>query len=114
MGFSLMGMMGLATAGGTAATTSGLAAGAAVGIDTLAGAGVSAGLGAALARKPTLPPSPVIPQAQQNEQIQNQALEAQKRASIAGGIESTVGTPGGQAGQMLDPANLGQRTLLGQ
>jgi hypothetical protein len=29
-------------------------------------------------------------------------------------MTSTVGTSGGQAGAMLNPTNLGQRTLLGQ
>jgi hypothetical protein len=91
----------------------GFSAGTTALITSIGGAAVSAGLGAALSKRPSLPPSPVIPAEQQNVQVQQTALEAQQRASIAGGMQSTVGTPGGQTGQMLDPSNLGQHTLLG-
>jgi hypothetical protein len=53
---------------------------------------------------------------QQQVDASTEAAEqnAQRRESIAGGIQSTIGTPGGGAGSMLNPANMGGKSLLGQ
>lgn len=66
------------------------------------------------AKKPVMPPSPVMGQQQQDVSTREAEENAQRRQSIAGGMNSTVGTSGGQAGAMLNPANLGNKTLLGQ
>lgn len=77
--------------------------------------GLDAGVqGYEATKRPTIPPSPVIPQAQVDQQAELASQQARQRQSIAGGISSTVGTPGGQAGEALNPANLGGKTLLGQ
>jgi hypothetical protein len=83
--------------------------------DYIAMAGVAATTAtAALQKKPVMPPSPVIPQAQVDQSAQDANQAAQRRQSIAGGISSTVGTTGGQAGAVLNPGNMGSKTLLGQ
>lgn len=105
MGFSIAGGIGLS--GATASAAGGA-------IDAVAAAGLSAGLGAALAKRPALPPSPVQTAEQLGQESQAADLAAQRRQSVAGGLASTVGTSGGQAGALLNPTNLGQRTLLGQ
>lgn len=88
--------------------------------EVAAGAGLlSAGVGAAGAlagrRGVTMPPSPVIPQAAVNQGAQAADENSQQRASIAGGLQSTVGGPGAtQAGFVMDPGNMQRNTLLGQ
>jgi hypothetical protein len=64
-------------------------------------------------KKPLLPPSPLPSVQNQDESTQQAEENAMRRQSIAGGIESTIGTPGGQGG-MMNPGNLGGKTLLGQ
>ena len=105
MGFTIAGGIGLS--GATASAAGGA-------IDAVAAAGLSAGLGAALAKKPAMPPSPVQTAEQLGQESQAADLAAQRRQSIAGGMTSTVGTSGGQAGQMLNPINMQSKTLLGQ
>ena len=64
--------------------------------------------------RPVMPPSPVISQQQQDLSAQQAEQNAMRRQSVAGGMNSTVGTSGGQAGSMLNPSNMGGKTLLGQ
>jgi hypothetical protein len=64
-------------------------------------------------KKPVLPPSPVPSLASQDQSTQSVEEAAMRRQSIAGGIQSTIG-PTGDQGAMMNPANLGQKTLLGQ
>jgi hypothetical protein len=93
------------------------AAATSTGVEVAAGAADVATLyaaGSALSKKPNIPPSPVLPAAQVNEQVQQKENQERQRQAIAGGIQSTVGTPGGQAGQILNPANMANKTLLGQ
>lgn len=65
-------------------------------------------------KRPIMPPSPLQGVQQQDESVQKAEQDAQRRQSIAGGINSTVGTPGGQGGQVLNPGNMSSHTLLGQ
>ena len=65
-------------------------------------------------KRPAMPPNPVMGQQQQDEAEEQAQQNALRRQSIAGGINSTVGTSGGQAGQVLDPANMSGKSLLGQ
>ena len=94
----------LALYGGTIAETAG-AVGSAV--------GVAGQLGAFGRPKALLPPAPLQSQTQQDESAQQVDELARRRQSIAGGITSTLGTAGGSEGAVLNPANLGQKTLLG-
>lgn len=64
--------------------------------------------------QPVIPPSPVIPAAQVDQAQQEAENNAKKRQQLSGGITSTIGTAGGQAGSMLDPGTFGGKTLLGQ
>lgn len=108
MGFSVLYGAGLDVAGASA----GAAAidTAAVGIGTAA---LSAGIGNALSKRPSMPPSPVMPQTSLDQQEASAEQAAQRRQAIAGGLNSTVGTPGGQGGSMLDPSNMSGKSLLG-
>jgi hypothetical protein len=74
----------------------------------------AAGAAKALTTHPRMPPSPVIPESVVNTDVQGAQEAAQRRESIAGGIQSTVGTAGGNAGEQMNPATLGSHTLLGQ
>lgn len=65
-------------------------------------------------KRPIMPPSPVQGAQQQDLSVQNAEADAQRRQSIAGGINSTVGTQGGQEGAMLNPGNMAGHSLLGQ
>jgi hypothetical protein len=86
-----------------------LTAGAAV-----ASTAIAAGTALAGRRGVTLPPSPVIPQAAVNTQAEAADQSSQRRQSIAGGMQSTVGGAGAsQAGYMLSPGNSESHTLLG-
>jgi hypothetical protein len=57
---------------------------------------------------------PPVPNQIGNDQ-QVEATEQQElaRRQAAGGLQSTVGTGGGQAGAMLNPSTLSQKSLLG-
>jgi hypothetical protein len=108
---------GVAAAGATGAYGGALASGAAGSL--LGGAGI--GLGTSFlasrlmgGRRPVIPPSPQMPADQVDQSVQNANEAAMRRESIAGGLQSTIGTPGGGSGQMLNPANMGGKTLLGQ
>ncbi len=99
---------GTAAAIGTVGTVVGAAAGAA-----------STGLAIASAvsgpKRQALPPSPLIPQAQVNEQSAQAGQDAQRRAAAAGGLQSTVGGEGAsQSGYMLSPSGMESKSLLGQ
>jgi hypothetical protein len=78
--------------------------------------GVSAGVGIYQAvagpKKPNLPPSPFNP-GQEDQQVHDAEQAQLKRQQEASGLASTVGTPGGQAGSVLNPTTLTQHTLLG-
>jgi len=75
------------------------------------GIGASSLLGG---KKPIMPPSPVLSQQKQDLSQQQVEENAMRRQSIAGGMNSTVGTIGGQAGSMLNPTTMSGKTLLGQ
>jgi hypothetical protein len=64
-------------------------------------------------KRPVMPPSPLLPQSQQDLSVQDAEANAQRRQSIAGGINSTVGTQGGQGGAAMDQSNSGGKALLG-
>ena len=104
-------VFGAADAAGIGAGTVSAAGTAAEG---LAGIAATSALQGALTKRPVIPPSPVMAQAQIDQSTEQAEQNAQRRQSIAGGINSTIGTSGGQAGQMLNPANMGGKTLLGQ
>ena len=104
MGFSAAGIGSFLAA--NAGTVSAVAAG------TSAAVGVASAAGA-FGRPKVAPPSPVLSQASIDQGQQCAQENALRRQSIAGGLNSTVGT-GGEAGQMLNPANLGSKSLLGQ
>lgn len=59
----------------------------------------------------SIPPSPYQPNVDQG------ALSAEEqerqRLAAAGGLQSTVGTGAGQAGAILNPSTMSQRSLLG-
>ena len=127
MGFSSTGILeGLGSffSGAGASAGAGSVAGAAAG----AGGGITAGevsAGAAVlgagtaaysalsAKKPVIPPSPVNA-VSTDQSVEDAQANAMRRQSIAGGLSSTVGTSGGQAGTILNPANMGGKSLLGQ
>lgn len=105
--------------GGAAAATAGVASAGAVGsiaATAAEAASIAAGASAlySMTQKPKIntPPMPTTPQATIDEQAQSAEQEAKKRAA-SGGLQSTTGTPGGQAGTMLNPATVSQHTLLG-
>ena len=56
------------------------------------------------------PPSPGIRNDQQIQDAQQQAL---KREQVAGGLQGSTGTPGGQAGAVLSPATTSSKSILG-
>lgn len=107
------------TAGGAAGA--GAAVGTGVSLATVgsalgavsAGVGIAGTLGAFGRKGPVLPPSPMMSPATIDQTAEQAQQEALGRQRIAGGINSTVGTPGGQAGAVMNPASLGQKTLLG-
>ena len=92
--------------------TAGQLAGQLLGYGATAATGVSAL--ATLARGApsiNIPPSPQFAQTDATvAQAQQQALQ---RAQAAGGLQSTTGTPGGQAGAALNPTTLSTHSLLG-
>lgn len=104
-----------AAAGGTAAAGAGAAA--AGGGVTLTGVAAATTAASALyqlsqgGRGINVPPSPQA--AGTDESVQNAEQMQLKRAQAAGGLQSTTGTPGGQAGAMLNPTTLSQKSLLG-
>jgi hypothetical protein len=75
------------------------------------GAGVSA---LTRPKAPVIPPTPVIPQAQVDQEAQAAEDTQRRQQAIAGGLNSTVGTAGGQAGEALNVQNTGKSQLLGQ
>lgn len=109
-------------AGAGEALSAGAGAGAAgTGAATAAGY-VAAGVGAAAsiyggtqaARGINIPPSPILRQASVDEAVQQSGEQQRRRQEVAGGIQSTVGTAGGQAGSILNPTTMAQSTLLGK
>lgn len=107
---ALTSYLGAATGGAT--LTAGSAAVAAGAINVVGGAAVSYGLQSALKPKlPAMPPSPFMPQATVDQDVQNAEADARRRQGTAGGIDSTVGA--GQGG-MLNPSSMSTKTLLGQ
>lgn len=67
----------------------------------------------ALLNKPkfNMPPNPLLGQSKIDQAQQDAEAQARKRASIAGGLQSTVGTS--EAGSALNPTTLQNKTLLG-
>lgn len=78
-----------------------------------AGVGIAGAVGAFGNKRPVMPPSPMISQASVDQSAEEAQQQAKQRQAIAGGINSTVGTAGGQAGAILNPSTMGQKTLLG-
>jgi len=130
----------LATVGTTEALAASGAAAPALGIAGGAAAGAAAGAGAAnsglfgtgvtatealaaatgasalytMAQGPkgiNVPPAPSF--ASQDQQVQQVEQQTLSRQQIAGGLQSTVGTAGGQAGAILSPATTSSRAILG-
>lgn len=66
------------------------------------------------ARRPGMPPSPVIPQAQVDQSAQEAENTSRRRQQLAGGLLSTVGTSGGEAGAILNPSTVSGAALLGR
>ena len=118
--WSAIGSGGAASAGeagvgiGVGAASAYAGAGASIGYGLASAAG-TAGLSALTRQKfPSIPPTPVIPQ-QQVDQSAAAAEDTQRRQqAIAGGLNSTVGTADGQAGEVLNVQNTGKAQLLGQ
>lgn len=91
------------------------AAGVASGVGVAAGvASVAGQLGAFGRRGPIIPPQPQMTPQQVDASTQAAEANAMHRESIAGGIESTIGTAGGAAGELLNPQISGTKQLLGQ
>ena len=65
-------------------------------------------------KAPRIPPSPVIPPEQVDQGAAAAEADARKRQQLAGGIASTVGTSGGEAGAVMNPATMSGHSLLGQ
>lgn len=122
-------------AGGYAAVGGGIAAGAAPAAAAgVAGGGAVAGGGIAttvseaaavasgasalytLSQGPgriNVPPVPVTQPAQVDQAVANAEQAQIARRAAAGGLQSTVGTGTGQAGAILNPATLSNRSMLG-
>lgn len=58
-----------------------------------------------------VPPTPGV--AQQDQDVQNVEQQTLRREQVAGGLQGTTGTPGGQAGAVLNPGTLSNRSVLG-
>lgn len=119
VGTSIAAAGGAAAVAGAAPILPGIAAG--IGDVTagalLTGASTAATGVSALATLARGAPSinvPPSPQFQGTDASVAQAgQQALQRAQAAGGLESTTGTPGGQAGSVLNPTTLSTKTLLG-
>ena len=116
-------------AGGYAAVGGGIAAGAApvaaaAGGVTLGGIISTAGEVAAIAQgasslyslaqgpgRVSIPPTPG--QVQVDQSVQNVEQQTLKREQAAGGLQGSTGTPGGQAGAVLNPGTVSNRSILG-
>jgi hypothetical protein len=61
--------------------------------------------------KANLPPSPTT--GLNDQQIQASEQAALKRREAAAGLQGTTGTPGGEAGAVLNPATLSNKSVLG-
>jgi hypothetical protein len=59
----------------------------------------------------SIPPTPGM--GQQDQAIANAEQQERARREAAGGLQSTLGTPGGAQGALLNPATLSNRQLLG-
>lgn len=59
-----------------------------------------------------IPPAPQM-QLGADQAAQQAEQQSLQRAQAAGGLQSTTGTAGGQAGAILNPSTLSNRTLLG-
>jgi hypothetical protein len=90
----------------------------------IAGTGITAGEAAAVATGASalysmtqsrsgvnIPPAPG--QIQNDQQIQAAEQQTLAREQAAGGLQSTTGTAGGQAGAMISPATTSNRSILG-
>lgn len=90
--------------------------GASAAFELLLAVGAGAAVGSALSSsgRPVIPPSPVIPQPQVDQSAQDAENMSKRRQQLAGGILSTVGTSGGEAGAVLNPATVSGATLLGR
>jgi hypothetical protein len=100
-----------ATAGTTAAASSGIATTISEAAAVASGASSLATLAAGPGRI-NVPPVPVN-QMQTDITVQNAEQQQLARREAAGGLQSTVGTSGGQAGAILNPSTLSQRSVLG-
>jgi hypothetical protein len=67
---------------------------------------------AAGSRGINVPPAPQT-QLGTDQSVQQADQQALQRAQVAGGLQSTTGTAGGQAGAVLNPSTLSTKTLLG-
>jgi hypothetical protein len=56
---------------------------------------------------------PIPNQVGNDEQTVASEQAALQRREAAGGLQSTTGTSGGQAGAMLNPSTMSQKSLLG-
>ena len=59
-----------------------------------------------------VPPAPQTGATSDQSEVDAQQQQ-QRRQQAAGGLQSTLGTDGGQAGAILNPTNLGKKSLLG-
>lgn len=59
----------------------------------------------------SVPPMPYTANVDQG--ALNAEQQERQRLAAAGGLQSTVGTGGGQAGAILNPGTMSSRTLLG-
>lgn len=86
--------------------------------ELIGGAAVAYGAAGALAPggggRLAIPPSPVIPQTVVDQSAQEAENTAKRRQQLAGGILSTVGTAGGEAGSVMNPSTISQASLLGR
>lgn len=107
---------GTAAAGTAAAAVAAPAATASISTTIAEAAAVASGASAlySLAKGPgrlNVPPTPGV--AQTDQTVANAEQESLRRREAAGGLQSSVGTPGGQAGSVLNPATLSNRSVLG-
>jgi hypothetical protein len=97
----------------TASTSSGILGSGITASEVAAGAAGVSALHTMLQGRPciSIPPTPGL--ATQDQTVLNAQQQELAREQAAGGLQSTTGTPGGQAGAMLNPSTTSNRSILG-
>jgi hypothetical protein len=110
-GAAATGVGGAVAAGGALTTGAGIA----TTVSEAAAVASGASALATLANGPgriNIPPVPVN-QPQTDQAVLNAQQQEIQREAAAGGLQSTVGTAGGQGGAILNPSTMSSRSILG-